>query len=127
VADHGSDMVVIAMISYKVNPHLTAEYTTLIGNIVIEPELRDWVSRIRLLYSYKHLDITGSFWHNNEVFDEVEYLSAGLSVSYSRIRISDHFNLSVSATELGTLTSTDGESAPKMSRFLLSLAIQFVK
>jgi hypothetical protein len=127
LADHGSDVVVLAVTSYKVSPHFTAEYTTLVGNLVVEPELRDWVNRVRFLFSYKHWDVTGSFWHNNQVFDEVGYASAGLTIAYSRVKLSDNFNLSVSATELGTVASSNEGSSPKINRFLLSASVQFVK
>jgi hypothetical protein len=126
-ADEGSDLLALAVINYKANPKLNVEYTTLLPNLVVEPNLRDWVNRFRVLYSHRHWDITGAFWHNNEVFDEANYTSAALTVGYSRIPLSDSFNFNISATELAMVQSSNEEETPKTYRFMVTASVQFVK
>lgn len=127
VADFGSDFLAITVTTFKINPHLSIDHTALFPNLVVESELLDWVNRARILFVSKHIDVTTSFWHNNHVFDEHDYTSGALTVSYSRIRLSDTFNLSIGATEIVMLNSSDEESVPKTNRFLLTVAVQFVK
>ncbi len=126
-ADHGSDLVFIATTAFKVNPKLTLEHTAMFGNLVIEPEIRDYVNRLRILYAAKHLDITYMLWHNNSMFDTNTYLSTGLTIAYSRIPIADHFYLSVGLTELSMLQSSDEQSIPKANQLLFSLTLQFAR
>ena len=126
-ADHGSDLVFITTTAFKVNPKLTLEHTALFGNLVIEPETRDYVNRLRLLYSAKHLDVTYMLWHNNSMFDTNTYLSTGLSIAYSRIPIADHFYMSVGLTELSMLQSSDERSIPEANQILFSLSLQFAR
>ncbi len=99
-ADKGTDMVFIFQTSYKLTNTLTIDHSAFFGNLLIEPDEKDWVNRLRLLYSKNHMDITFWFWHNNKVFDNAEYISSTLSLFYSRIKISEHllFNLGVSGT-----------------------------
>lgn len=126
-ADHGSDLVFIATTAFKVNPKLTLEHTALFGNLVIEPEIRDYVNRLRLLYSAKHLDVTYMLWHNNSMFDTNTHLSTGLSIAYSRIPVADQFYLSVAITELSMLQSSDERSIPEANQILFSLSLQFAR
>lgn len=126
-ADAGSDLLTLAVINYKASPKLSIEYTTLLANLAIEPDLRDWVNRFRILYSHKHWDITGAFWHNNKVFDEANYTSAALTFGYSRIPLSESFNFNISATELATVQSSNVEETPRTGRFMVTASVQFVK
>lgn len=127
VADFGSDILGVAVFSYKVNQNFTLDYTALLANLVVEQELMDWVNRSRILFVSKHIDVTASFWHNNHVLDEQDHVSGSLAVSYSRIRLSDAFNLSVGATEFVVFKSSDEEAVPTTNRFLFTVAVQFVK
>lgn len=126
VADFGSDILFIAVTAYKINPHFTVDYTVLLANLMVEPELLDWVNRGRLLFISKHVDVTASYWHNNHVFDEQDHMSGSLAANY-KLRLSDHFNLNVGATEFVILKTSDEEELPKTNRFLVSVALQFVK
>lgn len=126
-ADWGSDVVALAIINYKMNNALNVEYTTLLPNLVVEPELRDWVNRIRILYANKHWDVTGSFWNNNKVFDQANHVSAALSIGYSRIKLNDLFNVSISATEFAVLQTSNETETPKGHTFMLTAAVQFAK
>jgi hypothetical protein len=89
-ADKGSDIALILFVNYKLAKRLNLEYATLFGNFVVDPEEKDWVNRLRLTYSTKHLDVIASGWHNNHVFDEYDYITYSVSVFYSRVKISDH-------------------------------------
>jgi hypothetical protein len=126
-ADHGSDAVIIAITAFKLSPHLTIDHTALFGNLLFEPDFQDWVNRIRLLYSQKHVDVTATLWHNNQVLDEAEYASCALTIAYSRIKLSNHLNASLSVTDLGMITSSDEESVPKGNKIMFTAAIQFVR
>lgn len=126
-AGHGSDVAIINITTFKLNSHLSVEHTTLFGNMLIEPSYRDWVNRFRLLFTHKHLDIIAALWHNNQVFDQADYLSSGLQVMYSRIKLSDDFNLSVGVTELSVLHSSNENMIAKDHQLLTTLAIQFVR
>lgn len=125
-ADFGSDISCIVVTAYKLNPHFTVDYTVLFANLVIEPEELDWVNRGRLLFISKHVDVTASYWHNNHVFDEQDHMSGSLMANY-KIRLSDHFNMNVGATEFVILKTSNEEELPKTNRFLVSVALQFVK
>lgn len=126
-AGHGSDVAIINVTTLKLNNHLSIEHTALLGNMLIEPSYRDWVNRFRLLFTHKHLDITAALWHNNQVFDQADYLSSGLQVMYSRIKLSDSINLSVGVTELSVLHSSNENSVARNHQLLTTLAIQFVR
>ncbi|HEY3429231.1 MAG TPA: hypothetical protein VGK39_01060 [Cyclobacteriaceae bacterium] len=126
VADTGSDMSVIAVTAYKISPHLTIDYTALVGNVMMEPEEMDWVNRGRLLFVSKHVDLTASYWHNNHLLDEQDHMAGSLMANY-KLRLSDAFNMSIGATEFLIFKSSDEEELPKTSRFLVTLALQYVK
>lgn len=126
-AGHGSDVAIINITVLKLNSHLSIEHTALFGNMLIEPSYRDWVNRFRLLFTHKHLDLTAALWHNNQVFDQADYLSSGLQVMYSRIKLSDSFNLSVGVTELSILHSSNESTVAKDHQLLTTLAIQWTR
>lgn len=126
-AGHGSDVAIINITTLKLNSHLSLEHTALLGNMLLEPSYRDWVNRFRLLFTHKHWDITAALWHNNQVFDQADYLSSGLHVMYSRIKLSDAFNVSVGVTELSVLHSSHESAVAKDHQLLTTLAFQFVR
>ena len=126
VVDTGSDMSVFAITAYKLNSHLTIDYTAFVGNVVMEPEDLDWVNRGRLLFTSKHIDLTASYWHNNHLLDEQDHMSGSLMANY-KFRLSDHFNMNIGATEFAILKTSDEEELPKTNRFLVSVALQFVQ
>src|SRR6185436_54380 len=89
IADHGSDVALILTTAYKISRAWTLDYSALFGNLVLVPEEKDWVNRVRLTYSKKHLDVFATGWHNNKVLDQAEYLTFGLSTFYSRVKLAD--------------------------------------
>ncbi|HEU5290973.1 MAG TPA: hypothetical protein VFU05_10045 [Cyclobacteriaceae bacterium] len=126
VVDTGSDMSVILVNAYKLNPHFTIDYTAFVGNVVIETENLDWVNRGRLLFISKHLDLTASYWHNNHVLDEQDHMSGSLAAVY-KLKLSDSFNMSVGATEFAILKTSDEDELPKTNRFLVTVALQYIR
>ena len=125
-ADTGSDAACILVTSYKLSPHITAEHMGLFGNLVFEPTHMDWVNRFRLIYSAKHLDIITSLWHNNHVFDDSDYLTGGLNIAYSRMKVAKHLFLSTGVTGLVTFQTSDEESTTSQDAVQMTLAVQWV-
>jgi hypothetical protein len=126
-AGHGSDVALIGVTAFKFNPHFTLDHTMLFGNFVVESEMRDWVNRFRLLYTSRHLDITGIVWHNNHVFDDGDYASAAITLAYNRIKLSDSFNLNFAVTDIMMARSSNEESVPTCNKFVVMTALQFVR
>src|SRR5258708_34202851 len=124
VSDKGSDISSIIITSYKISNHLTIDHTAILGNLVLEPHERDWFNRCRILYSSKHWDVTGLFWHNNRMIDHdnSEYFSAGATVFYSRIKISDHFSLNAGVSGLLMAFSNTPSQYPKRTGVFFTLS-----
>jgi hypothetical protein len=99
-ADHGSDAAMLITTSYKVSQRVTLEHSALGANLLLEPAMRDWVNRLRLMYSNGHLDLTLLTWHNNRVFDANEYCTVGASIFYSRLRVARDLTLQAGITGL---------------------------
>jgi hypothetical protein len=120
VADKGSDISSIIITSYKISNNLTIDHTAILGNLVIEPQSRDWFNRFRILYTQKHWDVTMQACHNNKLIDHdnSEYFSTAMSIFYSRIKVSDHFALNAGVTGVGMLcTNTPSEYAKQNGVF----------
>lgn len=126
-ADTGSDVVCILITSVKIKPHITLEHMGMFGNLVFEPSYMDWVNRFRLTYASKHLDVIASLWHNNQVFDKTNYVTTGLNVAYSRMKIGKHIFLSTGVTGLATLHTSDGNENPSENRLMATLAAQWAQ
>lgn len=127
VADHGSDAVIILITTAKIHPQLTFEHMSLFGNLVLVPEERDWVNRFRFSYTNHHWDVISTAWWNNHVFDHSDYWTSGLSVAYSRMKVRDHLFLSIGASGLWMMQTSDTEANPYKNALLLTVAAQFVK
>ena len=125
-ADTGSDAACILITSYKLIPGLTVEHMGMFGNLVFEPTHMDWVNRFRLSYSGKHLDVITSLWHNNNVFDESTYVTGGLNIAYSRMKVAKHLFLSTGVTGLVTFHDSDAESTTSKDAVQLTFAVQWV-
>jgi hypothetical protein len=95
LADEGTDVVFILNTSYKLSNHFTIDHSALFGNLVLVPSEKDWVNRFRLLYSYKHWDVSGWLWHNNNLFDNAAYVSSTLTIFYSRIKVTNRLFINV--------------------------------
>jgi len=126
-AGHGSDVALIGVTAFKFNPHFTIDHTMLLGNFIVERELRDWVNRFRFLFTSKHLDITAFVWHNNHVFDSGDYGSAAITIGYNRIKVSENFNINFSVTDMVMARSSNEDSVPEGNKVMFTTAIQFVK
>ncbi|MBL7865068.1 MAG: hypothetical protein JNK10_09345, partial [Cyclobacteriaceae bacterium] len=123
IADHGSDAAVILTTAYKMNRHFTLEHSTLAGNLVLEPNMRDWVNRLRLLYSFGHLDVTLMGWHNNRCFDDIGYFTYGSSVFYSRAKLSPGLSINAGITGLVMAFTSNEAVLPPSNGVFLTLAV----
>ena len=125
-ADRGSDLVFLLTTAVKINQHLSVEHMSLFGNLVIEPNERDWVNRVRLVYAGKHLDVITSVWHNNQVFDHSSYWSAGINLAYSRVQVANHLFMSAGVSGLVMLNTTDESANPKKNSLMVTIGLQLV-
>lgn len=123
IADHGSDVVLILNTAYRLSPHFTIDQSSLVGNVALEPEARDWVNRLRVTYSRKHVDLIVSGWHNNKVFDAAEYLTIGTGVFYGRVKLSPAVTFSAGLSALWMPYSNDILNYPKKDGLILSVAL----
>ena len=121
-ADRGSDLAARLVLSYKVSAEITLEHTALVTNLVLKPGDLDWVNRFRITYSKKFIDASLSVWHNNDVFDNAAYLTTALSLTYARVRISDHLLLNTGVTSVIMPYSNNQELNPKKNGLFLTLA-----
>ena len=122
-ADHGSDVALIAVTAYKLSKELTIDHSTLFANLVLEPEAKDWVNRVRLIYSKKHLDLTGIVWHNNKVFDSTEYVTCAASAFLSRVKLSKTLTLNAGVTGLIMPYTNNTEVDPKKNGVIFTLMV----
>jgi hypothetical protein len=126
IADKGSDLAAILITSIKLNPQWTVEHMSLATNLLIDPEERDWVNRLRLTYTGKHLDVVSSVWWNNQVFDHSYFYSTALNVAYSRVKVREHFFLSFGVTGLLMLHTSNAETNPNKNGLMVTLAAQVI-
>ncbi len=126
IADHGSDVVAILITTVKLNPHWSVEHMSLLPNLAVVPEERDWVNRLRLTYVGAHWDVISSVWWNNQVFDQSNYWTSGLNVAYSRVKVREHLFLSFGVTGLLMLHTSDIEANPDKNGLMFTIAGQLV-
>ena len=122
IANKGSDASVIITTAFKVNSSLTIDHSSVTPNMIIESGDRDWINRLRFLYSKSHLDVGLTVWHNNKVFDHTEYLTTGLNITYARIPINDHIFINTGITGVLMPYSNDEEAYPKRNGIVFTLA-----
>jgi hypothetical protein len=125
VADRGSDAIVILLTSYKLSSHFTIDHCARLGNVMLEPQEFDWLNRFRLVYTSGHLDLSSMVWHNNNVFDNNNYMTVGGSVAYSRIKVAKHVMLSSGVTGLMVAETSDENNCPRRNGVLFTLAAVF--
>lgn len=127
IADHGSDAVIIVNTTYKLSRRMMLDHSTLFGNLILEPEMTDWVNRLRLTYSKDHFDISLMTWHNNSIFDSVNYATAGTSIFYSRMKLGKMSTLNAGVTGL-LMTHTSNEmELPRWNGIFLTMSVNYTK
>jgi hypothetical protein len=124
-ADQGSDVALILFTTYKLSTHLNLEYATLFGNFVVYTPEKDWVNRLRLTYSTKHVDVILSGWHNNHVFDEYDYITYSASIFYGRVKIADHLFWQIGATCLRMPYTSSEVAYPTTNGLYITTGITF--
>ena len=123
LADYGSDVAGFLTASYRLRPNFTVEYTGIFANLVIAPGHRDWINRLRLLYTDGHLDVTLFGWHNNQVFDAQTYGAVGISVFMSRLPLSGPFSLQTGLTGLYMASASEERLREGASGLFLTLGV----
>lgn len=122
-ADHGSDAAMILITAWRLQPHLTLEHSAMVANLVAEPELRDWVNRLRLLYSKGYLDVTLFAWHNNGVFDSSEYATLGVSLFMSRLPLAGPFKMQSGITALYMTSASEERTMAGANGLFLTVGV----
>jgi len=123
LADHGSDATILITTSYRISKTLMIEHSSLAGNLVLTPELCDWVNRLRLMYSRGHLDITLFGWHNNAVFDRSAYVTTGASVFVSRLSLMEAVSMQAGITGLYMATASDEQTMKNANGVFVTLGL----
>lgn len=122
VADHGSDFVGQLATTLKLTPHFSIDHIALFPSLVLMHEDADWINRVRVMYTSKHLDVTLWGWNNNKVMDETGYSTAGMSVYYNRIPVNEKWMLGMGVTGLKVLQTSDLVNCPRKDGILLTIA-----
>jgi hypothetical protein len=121
-AGKGSDVMLLLTSSYRTPSGFSVEYCARFSNVVVEEEYFDWLNRIRVAYSHKHIDLTMTCWHNNGVFYPGSYTSLGLNAAYARIPISKSISMSTGFTAVVTPHVSGQEEFEKKNGLLLTIA-----
>jgi hypothetical protein len=124
-ANHGSDVLGMIATSYKLNNNFSVDHTALFSNLVFEPSATDWTNRFRVLFSEKHLDVTGLLWHNNRLFDKQNYLTTGLSIFYNRVPVAKKIFIGAGITGLLVAQASDAEHGPDKNGIQFTASITF--
>lgn len=124
-ANHGSDLMLQLLTSFKLNKQVTIEYIGIFNNLVFATEHQDWTNRFRLLFNSGHWDIIGMMWSNNGAIDHATYTSGGASVFYNRVPISNRLSLGAGLTALSTFQSTNQEHVPTQTGVQFSTTLTF--
>jgi hypothetical protein len=125
ICDKGSDAIVLLLTSYKPDKHFTIDHCARFGNVLFESRYFDWLNRLRLTYTNGHMDTMIMGWHNNNVFDNNNYVTLGASMFYSRIAVSKHVMLSTGITGLIVAQTSDEENCPRKNGMLFTIAAAF--
>jgi hypothetical protein len=123
IADKYSDVTFILATGYKISKTLTIDHAALFGNLMLEPGERDWVNRLRLTYSKKHIDVSATVWHNNKVFDSAEYITYGANFFYSRIKLSPALMMNAGVSGLIMPYSNDEVDYPKRNGVIFTVGL----
>jgi hypothetical protein len=121
-AGHGSDAGLIVVTNIQLSKTLKFEYTSMFSNLLLEPEMKDWTNRIRVIYQKDHLDLIYFNWHNNNLFDDCAHLSTGISLTYTNIKISESVTLSSGITGIVMLATSGEGSVPKKNGIVFTIA-----
>ncbi len=110
--------------SFKASPRLTIDETSLIANIIHQKAPKEWVNRVRFIYSHtSHIQFVVSSWHNNAVFDETEYVSGAFQAAYNRIELSKNIYLNTAASFFVMAASKDEVSYREKNGLLLTVGV----
>jgi hypothetical protein len=118
----GDRIFVIA--AFKATPKLTIDETSLVANVLNRGEEKEWINRIRFIYSQTNqLQFILSNWHNNTVFDDNGYFSGSFQAMYNRIRLSDHLHAQTGVLFFVMAKNTEETPKQEKSGLLFTFAI----
>jgi hypothetical protein len=109
IAGHGSDGICIITTTFRINKQFSVEHCARLSNVLVETEAFDWLNRFRLIYNKDHVEVMLSCWNNNKVFDDNQYTSGALNISYARIKVSERMHLTTGITALKMLDLNENE------------------
>ncbi|MBS1543943.1 MAG: hypothetical protein JST14_09940 [Bacteroidetes bacterium] len=125
IADKGSDATMVFTTSWKPTQRLTLDHSAMVSNLALERNHMDWTNRFRVVYAGRHVDAGIMLWHNNRVFDPVNYMSTGFNLGWSRIPVAPRVMLSTGITALWTVQSSDEVHIPTRHGMMFSIACTF--
>lgn len=123
LVDKGSDMGVTFTSLYRISDVFAVEETAICFNLFFETSHLDFINRLRLLYSKRHVDLTAMFWHNNDVLDHDTHVTSAISVAYARVKISKTALISAMVTASATLASSGEERVPKENALMITISV----
>lgn len=117
---------VFIITALKVSPKLTIDETALFANLLKPGEGKEWVNRVRFIYSQtNHIQFIFSSWHNNSVFDNGGHLSGALQASYNRIALADHVYLQTAVSFFVMAANTQEVPYREKNGLLLTVGFNF--
>jgi len=123
IADKDSDLGIIAISKFKLSKYLSIDHSGVLSNLVLAPEHKDWTNRFRLMFDSGHYNLTWLGWLNNNVLDETNYYSSGISASYNKIEISENISMNAGITAFKMLHTSSDEVRSKKDGLLMTLAL----
>lgn len=125
LADKGTDAAAFVTASYMLNETMTLDFNSLFYNLILGPKQRDWVNRTRLLCSYHHLSLIISLWHNNNLFDETDYITCSSALSFTSIKLSKNLNASIGLSGVAMPLTSDSNITPKKNGLYFTVSLEF--
>lgn len=110
--------------AFKASPRLTIDETALFANLLQRGEVKEWVNRIRFIYSQtNHVQFILSTWHNNAVLDKSEYVSGSFQAAYNRIALDDNLYLQTAVSFFVMAKNTDEVPLREKNGLLLTIGL----
>ncbi|HEY0740968.1 MAG TPA: hypothetical protein VGD40_05870 [Chryseosolibacter sp.] len=110
--------------AFKASSRLTIDETALFANLLQRGEVKEWVNRIRFIYSQtNHIQFILSSWHNNAVLDNSEYVSGSFQAGYNRIALADHLYLQTAVSFFVMAKNSDEVPLREKNGLLLTIGL----
>ena len=122
VCGDGSDVMALVITSWKFHPKLSIEHLARFSNVAVVRSHFDWLNRARLVYSSHRVDASIGAWLNNDVFDDDNYTSVGISAAYARVPVAKHVTLTTGFTAIVMAQASAETHFVKKNGLLLTIA-----